>query len=520
METWFTIIISLSLIFLLRVLLSLLQKSSTTKINKPFPPGPTHIPIISPLIWLTKSVSQIEPIVKNLHAKYGPIVTLRIGSNPTVFINDRFIVHQVLIQNGSVYADRPKNLHIEDFISSNQHNITSSSYGTTWRVLRRNLSAEMLHPSRVKYFAQIRKWVLDVLLKRLKSDMKSSDSVKAMDHFQHAMFSLLVFMCFGQRVDDEKLNDIEQGERNLLLSLEKFNVLNYWPKITKVLFRKRWEDLLKLRSNQEMVLVPLIRARKEAKKSGLCYDNNNPRAYVDTLLDLKLPNEGQRNLDEGEMVTLCSEFLSAGTDTTSTSLQWIMANLVKHPHVQQRIVDEIREVMAVSDKEEKEEVHEEDLEKLPYLKAVVLETLRRHPPTHFLLPHAVSEDVVLNGYLVPKKGSVNFMVAEIGRDPKVWEDPMAFKPERFLNEDGSGVDQGFDITGSKEIKMMPFGAGRRICPAYNLGMLHLEYYVANLVWNFDWKVSNGGDVDLSEKEEFTFVMKNPLEAHISPRIHG
>ncbi|KAE9617673.1 putative cytochrome P450 [Lupinus albus] len=197
-----------------------------------------------------------------------------------------------------------------------------------------------------------------------------------------------------------------------------------------------------------------------------------------------------------------------------------MANLVKHPHVQQRIVDEIREVMAVSDKEEKEEVHEEDLEKLPYLKAVVLETLRRHPPTHFLLPHAVSEDVVLNGYLVPKKGSVNFMVAEIGRDPKVWEDPMAFKPERFLNEDGSGVDQGFDITGSKEIKMMPFGAGRRICPAYNLGMLHLEYYVANLVWNFDWKVSNGGDVDLSEKEEFTFVMKNPLEAHISPRIHG
>ncbi|KAE9617672.1 putative cytochrome P450 [Lupinus albus] len=329
METWFTIIISLSLIFLLRVLLSLLQKSSTTKINKPFPPGPTHIPIISPLIWLTKSVSQIEPIVKNLHAKYGPIVTLRIGSNPTVFINDRFIVHQIhqMIVLGQTWShqphffckrhiiNRPKNLHIEDFISSNQHNITSSSYGTTWRVLRRNLSAEMLHPSRVKYFAQIRKWVLDVLLKRLKSDMKSSDSVKAMDHFQHAMFSLLVFMCFGQRVDDEKLNDIEQGERNLLLSLEKFNVLNYWPKITKVLFRKRWEDLLKLRSNQEMVLVPLIRARKEAKKSGLCYDNNNPRAYVDTLLDLKLPNEGQRNLDEGEMVTLCSEFLSAGIYT-------------------------------------------------------------------------------------------------------------------------------------------------------------------------------------------------------------
>ncbi|OIV89902.1 hypothetical protein TanjilG_11861 [Lupinus angustifolius] len=486
METWFTIIISLCLIFLFRALLSLLQKSSTIKINNPFPPGPTHIPIITPIIWLTKSVSQLEPIIKQLHVKYGPIVTLQIGSSPTIFINDRSIAHQALIQNGSIFSDRPVNLPMENFISKNQHNITSASYDTTWRILRRNLTAEMLHPSRVKSFAQTRKWVLDVLLKRIKTNIKSSDSIKAKDHIQHAMFSLLVFMCFGQRVDDEKLHDIEQGERNLLVSLKKFNVLNFWPKITKILFRKRWEELLKLRSNQEMVLVPLIRVRKEAKKNGLCNDNNNPRAYVDTLLDLKLSNEGQRNLDEGEVVALCSEFLSAGTDTTSTALQWIMANLVKHPHMQQRIVDEIRKVMAVSDKEEKEEVHEEDLEKLPYLKAVVLESLRRHPPTHFLLPHAVSEDVAFNGYLVPKKGSVNFMVAEIGRDPKVWEDPMAFKPERFLNEDGSQIE-GFDITGSKEIKMMPFGAGRRICPAYNLGMLHLEYFVANLVWNFDWK---------------------------------
>ncbi|KAE9617668.1 putative cytochrome P450 [Lupinus albus] len=127
------------------------------------------------------------------------------------------------------------------------------------------------------------------------------------------MFSLLVFMCFGQRVDDEILDDIEKSERTLFLSFKRFYVLNYWPIITKFLFRKRWEELLKLRSNQEVVLVPLIRARKEAKKSGLCNDdNNNPRAYVDSLLDLKLPNEGQRNLDEGEIVTLCSEFLNAG----------------------------------------------------------------------------------------------------------------------------------------------------------------------------------------------------------------
>ncbi|KAE9617659.1 putative cytochrome P450 [Lupinus albus] len=227
METWFTIIVSLCLIFLLRALLSLLQKSSTTKINNPFPPGPTYIPIITPIIWLTKSFSQIEPILKNLHTKYGPIVTLRIGSSPAIFINDRSIAHQVLVQNGSVFSDRPITLPTENIITSNQHNITSGSYGTTWRILRRNLTAEMLLPSRVKSFAQTRKWVIDILLKSLKSDIKSSASVKVVDHFQHAMFSLLAFMCFGQRVDDEKLNDIEKSERSMLLSLDKFNILNY-----------------------------------------------------------------------------------------------------------------------------------------------------------------------------------------------------------------------------------------------------------------------------------------------------
>ena len=173
---------------------------------------------------------------------------------------------------------------------------------------------------------------------------------------------------------------------------------------------------------------------------------------------------------------------------------------------------------------EEDEVEEEKLQKLPYLKAVILEGFRRHPPGYLVLPHAVTEDVELGGYTIPKNATINFMVAEMGWDPKVWEDPMGFKPERFLNS-GDGTDHDdkksgevFDITGSREIKMMPFGVGRRICPAVGLAMLHLEYFVANLVWSFEWKAVEGNEVDLSEKQEFTVVMKNPLQAMISPRI--
>ena len=137
-------------------------------------------------------------------------------------------------------------------------------------------------------------------------------------------------------------------------------------------------------------------------------------SYVDTLLDLELPEEKWK-LSEEEMVSLCTEFLIAGTDSTSTVLEWIMANMVKYPQIQERHFVEIKGVVGDGEKE----VKEEDLNKMPYLKAVVLEGLRRHPPGHFVLPHSMTEDVVLDGHLVPKNATLNFMVAEMGRDPKV-----------------------------------------------------------------------------------------------------
>ncbi|KAL6531115.1 hypothetical protein OROHE_014184 [Orobanche hederae] len=115
------------------------------------------------------------------------------------------------------------------------------------------------------------------------------------------------------------------------------------------------------------------------------------------------------------------------------------------------------------------------------------------------------------------------MVADLGWDPNVWENPMEFKPERFLNTpDKNLVDHQGDRDGCREIKMMPFSAGRRICPGSSLALLHLEYFVANLVWFFKWVPvdEDTNSVDLSEKQEFTVVMKNPLQARIFPRVES
>ncbi|KAK6232600.1 hypothetical protein SCA6_002673 [Theobroma cacao] len=111
-----------------------------------------------------------------------------------------------------------------------------------------------------------------------------------------------------------------------------------------------------------------------------------------------------------------------------------------------------------------------------------------------------SEDIIMDGYVVPQYGTVNFIVGDMGLDPKVWEDPMPFKLERFLSDENDG--KTFDITRSKEIKMIPFGAGRRICPGHALAMLHLEYFVANPVWSFEWKAVDGDDFNMEAKQGF------------------
>ncbi|KAK2658155.1 hypothetical protein Ddye_004688 [Dipteronia dyeriana] len=525
MEMWFMILVSISIAALLKALIDLFKTSK----NQPYtslPPGPFVFPVIGNFLLLRKSLFELESYIQSLHSKFGPIITLYIGSNPAIFIADRSLAHQALIQNGASFADRPKPTAISKITSSDQHNINSSAYGPTWRLLRRNLTAEILHPSRVKSYSHARNWVLQILKDRLNSDSKSGCPVRIIDHLQFIMFGLLVLMCFGDKLDEKKIKEVEDVQRSLLINLRRFNVLNFWPRVTKFVFRKRWQEFWQLRNQQTSVYMSLIKERRKIKEERLSKakeDHDNQEyvlSYVDTLFDMQLPVE-KRKLDDHEIMSLCSEFLGAGTDTTSTALQWVMANLVKYPNIQEKVFEEIKGVVGI---DYTGEIKEEDLQKMPYLKAVNLESLRRHPPAHFVVPHAVTEDVVLNGYLIPKNASINFMVAEMGWDGKVWEDPMEFSPERFMKKKTSSEeeenDQGklvFDITGSREIKMMPFGVGRRICPGLALALLHLEYFVANLVWGFEWKAVTGDEINLEEKQEFIMVMKIPLQAHIIPR---
>ncbi|TKV94406.1 hypothetical protein SEVIR_9G292700v4 [Setaria viridis] len=492
------------------------------------PPGPAVVPVLGNLLWVRHHGIDVLRAIRRLHARHGPLLALRVGSRLEVTVSDRRLAHAALVERGAALADRP-GFASRDLLGLNAATISTSSYGPLWRLFRRNFVAEVASPARLRLFAPARAAVLAELTDKLRLRNGSGGGGQEgtiVETFQYAMFRLLVAMCFGEQLGERAVRDIAAAQRDLLLySSTKLMVFAFLPAVTTRLFRGRLRAMLAMRKRLKDMYKPLIGARRELvgaaapepQQDDEATTTTLPHCYVDTLLEIWL-NDGdgsERALTDDEMVALCSEFLNGGTDTTSTALQWIMAELVKNPAIQGKLHDEVKSTMASTGSDH---IAEEDVQKMPYLRAVVLEGLRRHPPGHMVLPHAPAEDMEMGGYVIPRGTTVNFLVADMGMDERAWERPAEFAPERFMP---GGDGEGVDITGTREIRMMPFGAGRRICPGLNVATLHLEYFVANLVRAFEWREQEGEEVDVDgEKVEFTIVMAKPLQARIVPRGHS
>ncbi|XP_068635881.1 cytochrome P450 89A2-like [Aristolochia californica] len=414
-----------------------------------------------------------------------------------------------LVKNGAAFGNRipaaPENFRLFGGDESEPF-IGFTDCGPLWRAFRRNLNTELLSPAKLNSFAGAREELVQKLFEKLGNEAGAESDggvVRPLEIFRFVLFALGLSMCFAETLDDKEILEQMQAVRASHQNLGRFFVFHVFPRFGKYLFPKMWKEMIAIRRRLVENLLPLIQSRARKLEKNLQIES-----YADSLIALKLPDGGK--LREPEIATLCFEFLTAGVSTVVSSLQWTMANLVKYPDVQSKLYEEIVSVTGSGDGI----IKEEELKKLPYVKAVVLETLRKHPPIHTLLPHRVTEEMTMEGYTIPKDTFVNFMLVSMGRDGKVWDDPMAFRPERFL-----GGREAVDLTGTTEIKMIPFGAGRRVCPGMGIGTLHLEFLVANMVKEFEWKVVDGGGVDMTETmhNDIDYSMKTPLRAHIVPR---
>ncbi|GER28912.1 cytochrome P450 [Striga asiatica] len=493
-------LLGLSSVLLSSLILVIFLFSRPKKLN--LPPGPPGYPVVGNLLQVAGSgIPFFQYVRDHLIPRYGPILTLRMGTRTMIVVSGAHLAREALIDKGQVFASRPRENPTRAIFSCNKFTVNAALYGPVWRSLRRNMVHNMLAPARLRGFRALRTAAMDKLVARLRHDAAlGGGAVAVLKNARFAVFCILLGMCFGVEMDEKTIDRVDQMMKSVLMVLDP-RLDDYLPSLA-LFFPKQWKKVQSVRHQQIQTLVPLIEKRREAIRNS----NDQTFSYLDTLFDLEI--EGRKSgPTDPEIVTLCSEFLNGGTDTTATAVEWAIARMIENPAIQNRVASEIRLVVG------EKKVEEGDLEKMPYLNAFVKELLRRHPPTYFSLTHAVTEPTTLGGYDIPTDANVEFFLPGISDDPTLWSDPERFDPERFL----SGREEA-DMTGITGVKMIPFGIGRRICPGLSMATLHVSLMLARMVQEFEWSsVEEGGKVDFAEKVEFTVVMKNSLTAKITPR---
>lgn len=488
---------------------------------KNLPPGPPGWPVVGNLFQVALQRRPFIYVVRDLREKYGPIFTMQMGQRTLVIVTSAELIHEALVQRGPLFASRPADSPTRLLFSVGKCTVNSAPYGPLWRALRRNFVAEIVTPAKVRQFGWIRDWAIANHLGRLRQEREERGAVEVMANCRLTICSILACICFGARVPESMVQQIEAVLKEVMM-MSTLKLPDFLPALTP-LFRGQLDAAHNLRKRQMALLAPLVRDRLAFVQCGgdlSKYTGDAEMvspvggAYIDSMFELNPAGRGP--LGEEELVTLVSEVMSAGTDTSATTLEWALLHLVLDQGIQKKLHDEITAHLGSSGCKGAK-ITESIVEKMPYLMAVVKETLRRHPPSHFVLSHAATEDTELGGYHVPEGANVEFYTAWLTENPVTWEDPGEYRPERFL-EGGDGWDT--DLTGARGVRMMPFGVGRRICPAASLGTLHVQLMLARMVWEFRWvPVPGEAPPETEETFAFTVVMKTPLRAAIIDRVH-
>ncbi|KAF8759371.1 hypothetical protein HU200_010413 [Digitaria exilis] len=212
-------------------------------------------------------------------------------------------------------------------------------------------------------------------------------------------------------------------------------------------------------------------------------------------------------LSRDNVKALLEDLFGAGTEATIIVLEWAMAELLRDKGAMQRLQHEVRRAgTGAADNESSLQITEQDLPGMEYLRAVIKETMRLHTPGPLLLPREAMRATRIQGHHdVPAGAMVIVNAWAIARDPEAWEAPEEFRPERFV---GSAVDFR-----GHHFQLIPFGAGRRMCPGLNLSMSVVELALANLVGRFEWALPEAEpELDMEEAPGCTSRRSAPLRA--------
>ncbi|XP_030577631.1 cytochrome P450 1A1 [Archocentrus centrarchus] len=463
-------------------------------------PGPKSLPIIGNLLELGK-----RPYLSltAMSKRYGDVFQVQIGMRPVVVLSGNETVRQALIKQGDDFAGRP-DLYSFHYINDGKSLTFSTDQAGIWRARRKLAysalrSFSTLEGTTPEYSCALEEHIskeTEYLIKELNTVMKSEGSFDPFRYVVVSVANVICGMCFGRRYDhhDDELVGLVTLSDDFVKVVGSGNPADFIP-LLQYLPSTAMEKFVSINDRFNKFVQKLV------SEHYATFDKNNIRDITDSLInhcdDRKLDENANVQMSDEKIVGIVNDLFGAGFDTISTALSWSLMYFVAYPEIQDRVFEEIKEKVGL----DRTPVIS-DRNNLPFLEAYILELFRHSSYLPFTIPHCTTKDTSLNGYFIPKDTCVFINQWQINHDPELWEDPASFKPERFLNADGTEINK---VEGEK---VMTFGMGKRRCIGEIIARNEVFLFLAILIQKLHFKAMPGEDPDLTPQYGLTMKHKH------------
>ncbi|KAG5541745.1 hypothetical protein RHGRI_021540 [Rhododendron griersonianum] len=504
-----------TLLLVASLLVFILWKRRATPLA--LPPGPKPWPIVGSLpelLLANKPASRwIHKMMEDMNAE---IICIRLGNVHVIPVTSPEIAVDFLKRQDAVFSSRPDFL-CADITSRGYLSTALSPVGEQWKKMRRVLASEVLSAHRHRWLQGKRTEEADHLVGFVYNQSMDSTTggvVNVRVATQHYCGNVIRKMVFGKRFFGNGRADggagVEEEEHvsalfTLLAYLYSFCVSDYLPCLRRRLDLDGHEKIIRTATaSVAKYHDPEIDERIRHWTEG---NRTEQEDLLDVLIGLK-DKDGSPLLSPDEIKAQLVELMIATVDNPSNAVEWALVEMLNQPALLEKATEELDRVVG-----KHRLVQESDLSQLNYVKSCVRESFRLHPIVPFNVPHVSAANTTVAGYLIPKGSHVLLSRPGLGRNPRVWDEPLQFKPERHLKRDGSDV-----ILTDPDLKMLSFSIGRRGCPGVTLGSTMTTMLMARLLQGFSWEVPpTVSKIELKESAKDLFLAE-PLLAKARPRL--
>uniref|UniRef100_A0A5B7C514 Cytochrome P450 CYP82D47-like n=1 Tax=Davidia involucrata TaxID=16924 RepID=A0A5B7C514_DAVIN len=497
------------------VLYCVLWRSRTAKSSSIAPEAGGAWPVIGHLHLL--GGPQVPHITLGAMAdKYGPIFTIRVGVHRALVVSSWEMAKECFTTNDLAISSRPK-FSAADHLGYNYAMFGFSPYGPYWRELRKIISVELLSNRRLQLLEQVRVSETKTSIKelyKLWSEKKNGSGhvlVEMKRWFGDLTLNVVVRMVAGKRFFGAAAKDEREARRCQKVMREFFHLLGLFV-VSDTIPLLGWLDLgghekamKETAKEMDSIVTGWLEEHRRKRESG--EEVNGEQDFMDVMFSV-LDGADLAGFDVDTInKATCMSLIAGGGDTTTVMLIWALSLLMNNRHVLKKAQEELDIHVG-----KQRQVEESDISKLVYLQAIVKETLRLYPVAPLSGPREFTEDCTIGGYHVPKGTRLMPNLWKLHRDPRIWPEPSEFRPERFLM-----THKEVDLKGH-HFELIPFGAGRRVCPGITFGLQMLHLVLASLLHGFEISTPADAPVDMTESAGLTNMKATPLEVLVAPRL--